>query len=130
MSVTNNNLGNVILCGAIFRDELLTFTAANTVLHGTIMARDSTSGKLVPYVKGGTNNENGIPKAVMTYDVTSTVAGDVAVRSMISGSVRAPRLIIDADGDASNIDNVVLDELRVYSIVAEDVQELRTFDNQ
>lgn len=130
ITVTNVDIGNVILKDGEFRDDLLTFAGAGTVVEGTILARDSVSGKLVPFVKGGVTNENGIPKAVLTYDVTATGAGDVAIRDMVSGSVRAQRLVIDADGDGSNVDAVVLDQLRDYSLVSIDVQELNILDNQ
>ena len=130
ITITNNDLGSVILKDGEFRDDLITFAGAGTVVGGTILARDSVSLKLVPYVKGGVTNDNGIPKAVLTYGVEATGAGDVAVRDMVSGSVRAERLVIDADGDASNIDNAVLDELRDYSLVSIDVQELNILDNQ
>lgn len=39
ITITNNDLGNVILQNAEFRDELLTFGGAGTVLSGTILAR-------------------------------------------------------------------------------------------
>jgi hypothetical protein len=130
ITITNVDIGNVILKDGEFRDDLLTFAGAATVLAGTILARDSVSLKLVPFVKGGTTNEDGIPKAVLTYDVTATGAGDVAIRDMVSGSVRAERLIIDADGDGSNVDVVVLDQLRDYSLVSIDVTELNILDNQ
>lgn len=124
------DLGSVILAHGAFRDDLLTFGAAGTVLEGTILARDSVSLKLVPFVKGGTTNGNGIPKAVLTYDVEATAAGDVAIRDMVSGKVRAERLIIAADGDSSNVDAAVLDQLRDYALVSIDVQELSILDNQ
>lgn len=130
ITVTNVDIGNVILKDGEFRDDLLTFAGAATVKEGTILARDSVSLKLVPFVKGGATNENGIPKAVLTYDVTATGAGDVAIRDMVSGSVRAQRLVIDADGDASNVDAAVLDQLRDYALVSIDVQELNILDNQ
>lgn len=130
MTVTNVDLGNVILQEAEFRDELLTFAGADTVLEGTILARDSVSGKLVPFVKGGTTNENGIPKAIVTYDVTATGAGDVAIRAGVSGKYRKELLIIDADGDGSNVDDVVLDQLRDYGLIPVDVSELNILDNQ
>lgn len=130
ITITNNDIGNVILQNGQFRDDLLTFGGAGTVKAGTILARDSVSLKLVPFVKGGATNENGIPKAVITYDVEATGAGDVPVRDMVSGSVRGNRLIIDADGDNSNVDNKVLDELRDYSLVTIDVKELNILDNQ
>lgn len=130
LTITNVDLGNVILKDGEFRDDLLTFAGAGTVVEGTILARDSVSLKLVPFVKGGVTNENGIPKAVLTYDVTAAGAGDESIRDMVSGSVRAERLIIDADGDGSNVDVAVLDQLRDYSLVSIDVQELNILDNQ
>lgn len=130
MDVTNNDLGSIILKDAVFRDEPLTFTGADTYLAGTILARDSSTDKLIAFVAGGSTNENGIPKAVLTYDVVATGAGDIQIRAMVGGTVRKSRLIIDADGDDSNVDAVVLDMLRDYGIFTEDVQELNIQDNQ
>ena len=130
LTITNIDSGNVILKDGQFRDDLLTFAGAGTVLSGSILARDSASLKLVPYVKGGVTNENGIPKSILTYDVTATGAGDIPVRDMVSGSVRGNRLIIDADGDNSNVDAAVIDQLRSFSLVTIDVQELNILDNQ
>lgn len=131
ITITNVDDGNVILSNARFdRDTLLTFTGAATVVEGTILAVDSVSLKYVPYVKGGVVNENGIPKAVITYDVTAAGAGDEPVDPMISGNVRTERLIIDADGDGTNIDKAVLDQLRNYAIIPQTVQDLSVLDNQ
>ena len=130
ITITNNDNGSVILEGGTFRDELLTFAGADVLAEGTILARDSVSGKLVIFVKGGVTNENGIPKAVLTYEVTATGAGDVPVRAFEGGKVRKERLIIDADGDGSNVDAAVLDQLRDYGIESVDVQELGILDNQ
>ena len=130
LTVNNIDLSSVVLGNPEFKDDLLTFTGAGTVIDGTILARDSVSLKLVPFVKGGVTNENGIPKTVLTFDVTAIGAGDEAVRSMISGEVRTEKLIIDADGDGSNIDNAVLDELRDFGITPVNVDELNIQDNQ
>jgi len=130
LTITNVDLGSVILQGGQFSDALLTVGGAVTILEGTILARDSVSLKLVPFVKGGVTNGNGIPKAILTYEVSSTGAGDIAIRDMVSGVVRAGRLVIHADGDASNVDAAVLDQLRDYSLVSIDVQELNILDNQ
>lgn len=130
VTITNVDIGSVILEQGHSRDELLTFAGVATLLEGTILARDSVSLKLVPFVKGGVTNENGVPKAILTYPVTSTGAGDVPIRDMVSGSVRGSRLVIDADGDNSNVDAVVLDQLRDYALVTVDVQELNILDNQ
>jgi hypothetical protein len=128
--ITNNDLGSSILEAGEFRDELLTFAGADTYVGGTILARDSVSGNLIAYVQGGVTNEDGIPKAILTYDVVATGAGDIAIRAGISGKYRKERLVIDADGDASNVTDVVIDELRDYGLVAIDVSELNIQDNQ
>lgn len=130
MTVTNVDIGNVILQDAQFRDDTITFAGADTFVAGTILARDSVSGNLVPFVKGGATNENGIPKAVLTYDVTAAGAGDVPARVGVAGSYRKERLVIDADGDDTNVDAVVIDQLRDYGLVPIDVQELGILDNQ
>lgn len=129
ITITSNDLDAVVVSDADFRDELLTFGGAGTVVKGSILARDSVSLKLVPYVKGGVTNENGIPKALAPYDVTATGAGDVPVRALVAARVRKERLIIAADGDGSNIDAAVLDQLRTYGMVPVDVTELNTADN-
>jgi len=130
INITNNDLSTVILVDAEFDDGLLTFAGAGTVIEGTIVARDSVSLKFVPYVIGGLTNENGIPKAVLTYDVVAAGAGDEAIRAMVAGRVRAERLVVNADGDASNITDAILDQLRDYGIVAQSVTELNILDNQ
>jgi len=129
-TITNVNIGDSILQNAEFRDELLTFAGAGTIASGTILARDSVSLKLVPFVKGGIVNENGIPKAITTYDVVAAGAGDESIRAGMKGCFRKERLIITADGDDSNIDNAVIDQLRDYGLVPHNVAELNIQDNQ
>jgi hypothetical protein len=129
ITITNLNVGNVVLKSGEFEDDALTFAGAATIKEGTILARDSSSLKLVPFVKGGTTNENGIPKAVITYEVVATGGGDIPVRALISGVVRKELLVIDADGDSSNVDAKVRDELRDYNIDVVNVQELAEIDN-
>ena len=129
LNITDINTGNVILKDAKFDDGLLTLAGADTIAAGTILARDSVSGKYVLYVIGGSTNENGIPKAVLTYEATSTGAGDIAVRAMVSGYVKQELLIVDADGDASNITNAIRDQLRDYGIIPQSVNELNIDDN-
>lgn len=130
MTVTNVDLGSVILYEADFEDGPLTFTGAATVLEGTILARDSVSGAFVPFVVGGSTNENGIPKAILTYEVTAEAAGDIPIRAGITGKYREERLVIDADGDGSNITPAIRDQLRDYDLVPISVTELNLLDNQ
>ena len=130
LTVENIDNGSVFIEQGQFEDGLLTFGGAGTVVEGTILAVDSVSLKYVPFVKGGTTNENGIPKAVLTYDVTAAGAGDETIRAGIEGNVRIDKLIIDADGDGSNVDKAVLDQLRDYGITPRTVTELNILDNQ
>lgn len=129
-TITNVDLGNVVIEGVADHDELLTLAGADTIAEGTILARDSVSGKLVLYAIGGVTNGNGIPKAVLTYEVVSTGAGDVPVRALQTGKVNFNRLIVDADGDNSNITNAILDQLRDYGIETVKVKDLSILDNQ
>jgi len=127
--ITDVDLGSVVLDGGSFADELLTFAGAGTVVAGTILARDTASTKLVPFVVGGSGGEE-IPKAVLTYDVTATGAGDESIRAMVAGRVKKERLVIDADGDDSNIGPAVKDQLRDYGgIIALTVEQLAQLDN-
>lgn len=130
LTSTNIDNGSVVMDQAQFEDGLLTFSAPGTVVAGTILAVDFVSLKYVPFVKGGDTNENGIPKAVLTYDVTAAVAGDEVIRAGIGGIVRVDKLIIDADGTGDNVDKAVLDKLRSYGITPRTVTELNDFDNQ
>ena len=129
VTVTKNKVNGIVVWEPVFRDELITFTGIATLLAGTILARDTVSLKLVPYVKGGATNGNGIPNSVLLNELTSTGAGDLPERPIIEGRLRAPQLVIDADGDATNVDAIVIDELRTYGIVGQDVAQLDKFDN-
>ena len=107
-----------------FQSDLLTFGGAGTVNKGTILARDSVSGNLVPFVIGGSTNGNGIPKAVLAEDVTATGAGNERCRILQTGVVDFALLIVLADGDNSNITKAIRDQLRDYGIRCEDFLEL------
>ncbi len=89
----------------------------------------AADGKMVPFAIAGAGGAQ-VPKAILTFDVTAAGAGDEAIRAGVSGSYRSERLIIDADGDGSNITDAIRDELRDYGLVPIDVQELNILDNQ
>lgn len=117
----------------VFEAAGLQFTitdgATDFVVGDTATLTVAADGKLTPYVIAGAGGAQ-IPKAILTYDVTATGAGDESIRDMISGVVRAEKLVIDADGDASNITDAILDQLRDYTLISIDVQELNILDNQ
>lgn len=126
---TEINVQGVEWAKGEMEDDSYTAVGATDLAEGTILARDSVSGLLVDFVIGGSTNENGIPKAVITYDVAISGAGDFPVRPLISGEVRLEKLVVVADGDSSNVDKVVQDQLRDYSIVTFTVNDLSELDN-
>lgn len=64
-----------------------------------------------------------------TILVTQSVSKK-GVRVLCEGEVSRDRLIIHADGDNSNVDAVVRDQLRDFGIVPTPVQQLAQLDNQ
>ena len=130
LEITNNDPGSVVVWEPVYRDDVITFAGADTLLPGTILARDSSTLKLVIFVKGGSTNENGIPKAVLLEELVAAGSGDLPVRPLIGGHVRFADLVIDADADNSNVDNAVRDELRDFGLVVRDTQQLSELDNQ
>ena len=130
LAITNISRAQVIVDGRQYKPDVFTFAAADTLAAGTILARDSVSGKLVFYVKGGATNENGIPKTIISYDVVAAAGGDVNVRVLADGVVRKEKLIIDADGDDTNVDTTVIEQLQDYNIAVEGAEDLAVLDNQ
>lgn len=128
ITIQDNYPGCIATGGEEFEDNLFNLAGADDIAPGTILARDSVSLKLVLFVKGGSTNQNGIPKAVLTYRVVTTAAGDVKVRALVKGEVNFDRLIIDADGTNANIDAAVKDQLRDYGITPSKHQQLGAYD--
>jgi len=128
ITIQDINVGSAAKRDDEYKDDLLTLAGADVLLPGTILARDSVSNKLVLFVKGGATNGNGIPKAILTYGVTTTGAGDVKIRALVKGTVSLARIVIDADGTNVNIDNAVIDQLRDYGIYAEAYKQFGGYD--
>lgn len=129
LTITDIDNGSSVFSDAITNKETLVIPGAQTIKPGTILARDSTSLKLVLFVKGGVTNENGIPKAILTYEIVAAAGADFAVDAMVGGNARKENLVIDADGDASNIDEKVLDQLRDFAIISIESANLSVLDN-
>ena len=72
------------------------------------------------------------PEDQISRDTGNTAGqrGDEKGEVLIAGSVRKDKLIIDADGDDTNIDQAVIDQLRDYSIIPEFVTDVSELDNQ
>jgi hypothetical protein len=126
--ITNNQKSSLVINDPTYVDEIFT-GGADTLLANTILARDTGTLLLVLFVKGGSTTGNGIPCCILP---TATVIGatDQNVRVLQSGVVREDQLVIDADGDSSNVDGAVRDQLRQLAIIVKPVQELNILDNQ
>lgn len=120
---TNYYGSSIALAGEIFRDEIVTFTGAGTILKGTLLARVTATGKLKPFVVGASDGTQN-PLAIAQYDIVAIAAGDVAARPLVKGDVNLRRLIIAADGNGNNITPAIIDQLRDYGITPIDVQQL------
>ncbi len=108
-----------------YANDTLLVPDAKIYPRGTILARSTATDNLVIYVKGGVVAGNGIPKAILARDLDTTAgAGNFQVNPLISGRIYFTRAVIDADGDNSNIDQVVTDELRDYGIIIEGNRDL------
>ena len=116
--MTTTTLSKPILSNLEPRDETLTATI-KTYPVGTLLARNTSTLKLIPFVKGGTSNGNGIINSVLTAELVATAAQDYGVSVMIAGQVDKDLLIINADGNASNVDAAIVDELAKMSIYAQ-----------
>jgi hypothetical protein len=124
MTVTDIDIGDLQLERGEFEDGVFNFSGADTLVRGTILARHTGTLKWQLYVKGGSSNGNGVPQGILSHLVEATGSGDLPVRVMIRGLVNTNRLVIDADGDASNIDATVRDLLREHNITPVNVEQI------
>lgn len=124
ITTTDVNAGSVELRDGEFEDGLLDIANAGTFPEGLILARHSGTLKFIPFVKGGSSNGNGIAVAVLPADLVADTSADQPIRALTKGVVNKNRLVILADGDASNVDAAVTDGLRSFGIVPLDVVQL------
>lgn len=103
--------------------------STNFALGDSFTLTVAADGKMTPFDPAGVGGAQ-IPTAVLTYEVTATGAGTLAIRPLVTGQVNFDRLIIDADGDGDNITAAIVDQLRDFGIVAHPVRQLAGYDNQ
>jgi hypothetical protein len=89
----------------------------------------AADGDFVIYDPAGVGGAQS-PRYVLREDYSSTGVADIAARVMISGKVRADRLIIDGSAAGVGITDSLKDKLKDYGIVALDAKELAILDNQ
>lgn len=110
-------------------DLTVTVVGAAAVFTATTSIQFVSGDALAPLglsVETVSANGNGIPKAVITYEIDGA-NGDNTVRPLVSGSVRDERLVI---ADGSSLTDVIRDQLRDYSILTVSSTDLSILDNQ
>lgn len=113
---------SLVLRGGEFRDETFKAAGADTFPEGTILARDTSDDKLVPFDPddaGAVGHE--FVKAVLPSEVVTTGAGDTPIRALVAGVVKEQDLSIQ---DGATITPAMLDDLRGVGIVPIDTDEL------
>lgn len=98
--------------------------AAADFFTATVVANE----KLAVFAIGGVAGL-GVPVAISPNDLTKGSSGDFSARVQIAGDTLLSRLIIAADGDASNIDDVIRDQLRNVGINSFESKQLQAVDN-
>jgi hypothetical protein len=83
------------------------------------------SSLMVPYSPSGAGGAQ-YPKAVLTYPVAATGAGNVGARVLVSGKVDKTRLVIHGGG---TVTPAIHDQLRATGIIPVNVAQLDRLDN-
>jgi hypothetical protein len=126
INITNRDLTGIVVFGAVFEDQTLTATGAETWPAGAVLARDTASTKLVRFDPAGADGAE-VPLAVLTVAVEFSGAGDRTERPAITARVRRADLLDSAD---AALTAAAVDTLRSFGIVAQVTHELTSLDNQ
>ena len=99
-----------------------------TWAKGTLLARNTSTKKIVPYADGGGSGADE-PVAVLPYAITYTSSGDKRVRILKKGRVRKEQL--SKLDDATAIDTLVYDKLIQNSgIIPVSARDHSAYDNE
>ena len=130
MTVTNVDLHGATIDCINAETETLSVSTAETLAEGLILARNTTSGELGFYARGGANGLD-VARYVLLADTEVTAADVTAtsknVRVMQTGSVRQDKISTKA-GDA--IDYREIDGLKDNSISVVNTEDFSILDNQ
>lgn len=96
------------------------------IVTATVAAQTGTP--LLAYDIDGTNGAQ-VPVAILPYGVTVTAGGSVACSALVGGVIRQDKLVIDADGDATNVSDHVMDLLANAGFTTQLNTDVSTLDN-
>ena len=126
IEITNNSTSGIVIWDPVHEDAVLAAAGAATFPAGAVLGKVTATGKYVPFEPGAADGSE-IPKAVLSQEVEAAGAGDLAIRPLIAGRVRAGDLVNNV---GAPLTNAQLDQLRDYSIIALGTTQLAELDNQ
>ena len=126
IEITNNAPVGIITWDPVYEDDTLIATGAVTYVKGTLLGRITASGKLTAYDSGAGDGSE-VPIAVLPQEEVFTGAGEVPIRSLISGRVRRADMVAHGVGDITIAE---ADQLRDYDIITQKTTQLAKLDNQ
>jgi hypothetical protein len=129
ITITNCDSGSVVVELGGTQDGLLENTVAAEVSFpaGTLLAQ-AAGGHFLPFATAGVA-ELGVPKFVLTYDVTVAASTTLGITALASGKVNQNRLSVHGEAASAAGTVAVLNTLRDYSIIPVDVDQLGSIDN-
>lgn len=126
IEIQNNKTRGIVLWEPVHEDAVAVFGGAATWPAGSVLGKVTASGKYARFAPGAADGSE-VPIAVLSQDVEAAGAGDVPIRPVIAGRVRAGDLVNDVD---AALTAVQIDQLRDYSIIALGTTQLAELDNQ
>lgn len=126
IEIQNNKTRGIVLWEPVHEDAVAVFGGAATWPAGSVLGKVTASGKYARFAPGAADGSE-VPIAVLSQDVEATGAGDVPIRPVIAGRVRAGDLVNNVD---AALTAVQIDQLRDYSIIALGTTQLAELDNQ
>jgi len=94
----------------------------------TVTPAAQSGTPLVLYDVDGTNGAQ-VPVAILPYEVVMTAGGSVAADAIFGGVVRKDKLVIDANGDDTNVTDHVMDLLAQTGIQVVFNTDVSVLDN-
>jgi hypothetical protein len=126
--ITDNTVPEFWLSDGVFESEVFTAPGADTFAKGTLLARLTSSSKLVPYETAQSDGSE-IPLALLAEELITTGSGDTTLRVFLSGKVRKDQLLVYTGGSPVVPTTLELDLLHNFGIIGLSDRELLRFDN-
>ena len=124
----NNTPPDLLLGDNQFRDDTFTAAGADTFQKGMVLARNSSTSKLVPYVSGG-GTGIGTPVAFLVEELITAGSGDTLIRPCFAGRAREAQVTDFNAGTPGALTVLEVDLLAAVGIFLHKDNELLAFDN-